>query len=108
MASFPTCWPNSLRLAQAVEAIPRRDRHGDGNVRGVGLIRERHLAPRVGRGGVGEGEGLFEHDVRVAKDPITKWVARKAAAGQTVTMWMVARDNRGGMTWATRQIRVKK
>ena len=52
-------------------------------------------------------EGLFEHDVRVAKDPATKYVARKAAAGQTLKMWLVARDNRGGVVWEQRQVKVK-
>jgi hypothetical protein len=51
-------------------------------------------------------EGIFEHEVRVASDAKTGWVARRAASGKTVTMWLVVRDDRGGVAWATRQVRV--
>jgi hypothetical protein len=52
-------------------------------------------------------EGLFEHDVRIAHQAPTNWVARKPAAGKTLDMWLVARDNRGGVVWATRKVKVK-
>lgn len=52
-------------------------------------------------------EGLFEHDVRVAKDPHTAYVGRTQSKGKTVTMWFVAHDNRGGVVWASRKVVVK-
>jgi hypothetical protein len=51
-------------------------------------------------------EGIFEHDVRLARETTTGWTARRGSAGQTVTMWFVARDDRGGVAWEERQIRV--
>jgi hypothetical protein len=51
-------------------------------------------------------EGIFEHDVRFASDTTTGWTARRESAGRTVTMWFVVRDDRGGVTWDTRQVRV--
>jgi hypothetical protein len=52
-------------------------------------------------------EGIFEYDARVASSPDSGWVARAGASGKTVTIWLVARDDRGGMSWATRQVRVR-
>lgn len=52
-------------------------------------------------------EGIFEYDARIASAPETGWVARAGAAGKTVTITFVARDNRGGVSWASRQVRVR-
>ncbi len=52
-------------------------------------------------------EGIYEFEVRTGKSPKTGWVARKHASGQTVTLWFVARDDRGGVTWAERQATVR-
>ena len=55
-------------------------------------------------------EGLFEHDVRIARNPETAWTARSAARDLKdglVTMWFVARDNRGGVVWTQRTVHVK-
>jgi hypothetical protein len=52
-------------------------------------------------------EGIFENEVRIASEPQNGWVARKSASGQTLKLWFVARDNRGGVTWAERQVRVR-
>jgi hypothetical protein len=51
-------------------------------------------------------EGIFEHDVRVANDAATGWVARSAAAGRVVTLWFVVHDNRGGVAWTERRVQV--
>ena len=52
-------------------------------------------------------EGIFEHEVKVGHEPETGWVARKSASGQTLKLWFVARDNRGGVSWAERQVTVR-
>jgi hypothetical protein len=51
-------------------------------------------------------EGIFEHDVRLASDSASGWTARRSAAGRTVQMWFVLRDDRGGVAWEERQVRV--
>jgi hypothetical protein len=52
-------------------------------------------------------EGIFEYDTKIADQPYTGWVARQAASGQTLRLWFVVRDNRGGVTWTERQVRVR-
>jgi|SRR6478609_4253903 len=52
-------------------------------------------------------EGIFENEVRIGSDPKDGWVARKSASGQTLQLWFVARDNRGGVTWAQRRVKVR-
>jgi hypothetical protein len=51
-------------------------------------------------------EGIFEHDVRLASDSATGWTARRASAGREVRLWFVVRDDRGGIAWEERQVRV--
>ena len=51
-------------------------------------------------------EGIFKDDVRISQDPKTRWVARKSAAGRDLTLWFVVHDDRGGVTWDTRQVHV--
>ena len=51
--------------------------------------------------------GLFEFDGRTAESPTTTWAARASSAGKEKTLWFVARENRGGVTWTTRRVRVK-
>ncbi|MBN9166344.1 MAG: hypothetical protein BGO98_27410 [Myxococcales bacterium 68-20] len=50
-------------------------------------------------------EGVFEYDVKTLAQPKTRWAARARSRGQTITMWFVIRDNRGGVTWTSRQVR---
>lgn len=52
-------------------------------------------------------EGIFEFEARIAEEPETGWVARNYASGQEVRMWFVLRDDRGGVTWAERRVRVR-
>lgn len=52
-------------------------------------------------------EGIFENELKVGHEPKNGWVARKRASGQRLTLWFVARDNRGGVTWAERQVMVR-
>lgn len=51
-------------------------------------------------------EGVFEFDVKTITEPKTRWAARNQTRGQTVTTWFVVRDNRGGVSWTSRQVRV--
>jgi hypothetical protein len=53
-------------------------------------------------------DGTFSDDVRVADSPETEWVATPHARGNTVHFWLVLRDDRGGVTWAERQVQVAK
>jgi hypothetical protein len=52
-------------------------------------------------------EGIFEYGVRIAEQPETGWVARSGASGSELTLWFVARDNRGGVSWTSRRVRVR-
>lgn len=54
-------------------------------------------------------EGTFEFEAKTAESARIggKWVARNSARGREVTMWFVARDNRGGVSWTSRRVRVR-
>jgi hypothetical protein len=52
-------------------------------------------------------EGVFEYEIKIASDPETGWAARKAASGKDLTLWMVVHDDRGGASWAQRQVHVQ-
>ncbi|MEO6598617.1 MAG: hypothetical protein ABIQ16_02005 [Polyangiaceae bacterium] len=52
-------------------------------------------------------EGIFEYEIKIAAEPETNWAARKAASGKDLTLWMVVHDDRGGATWAQRQVHVQ-
>ena len=53
--------------------------------------------------------GTFDFGDRTGEtaDAGTKWVAGASARGKEVTMWFVIRDNRGGVSWAARRVRVR-
>jgi hypothetical protein len=52
-------------------------------------------------------DGIFEDEVRIAAEAETRWVARSTASGSEQSLWFVARDDRGGVTWAERRVRVR-
>ncbi|HKO91421.1 MAG TPA: hypothetical protein VJU61_09735 [Polyangiaceae bacterium] len=52
-------------------------------------------------------DGIFEDEVRIAEEPETGWVARTGSSGSEVSLWFVARDDRGGVSWTTRRVRVR-
>lgn len=54
-------------------------------------------------------EGNFEFEARTVETAAlgSKWVARKAAKGKEIVMWFVIRDNRGGVSWTSRRVRVR-
>jgi hypothetical protein len=49
---------------------------------------------------------LFENSVRVSVKPETGFAARRSEKGKKVTLWLVLRDDRGGVTWVTRKLAV--
>jgi len=50
--------------------------------------------------------GKFEDDVRVFDKAENTWHAQRADAGQLLTFWFVVRDDRGGVSWLSRQVQV--
>jgi hypothetical protein len=50
-------------------------------------------------------EGIFEHEARVASEPETTWTPRRTPG--PITLWAVVRDDRGGVGYTVRQIRVR-
>ncbi|HSO33542.1 MAG TPA: hypothetical protein VLT33_13505 [Labilithrix sp.] len=53
-------------------------------------------------------DGLFEFDGRTREKPGTAWAARASSAGKEQTLWFVVRENRGGVSWTTRRVRVRQ
>jgi hypothetical protein len=47
--------------------------------------------------------GKFDADARVIEKPSTTWRARAQDRGR-VTLWFVVRDDRGGVSWTTREL----
>lgn len=52
-------------------------------------------------------DGIFKDEVRIGADSETQWVARSGSAGTEQRLWFVARDDRGGVAWAERRVRVR-
>jgi hypothetical protein len=52
-------------------------------------------------------QGAFEYDVRTRDAATTRWAARHAVSGTDQSMWFVLRDDRGGVSWATRRVHVR-
>lgn len=50
--------------------------------------------------------GAFEDDVRLFDTGNNTWHARREDAGKLVTFWFVVRDDRGGVSWTSRELRV--
>ena len=50
--------------------------------------------------------GEFEDDVRLFDTAENTWQARREDAGRLITLWFVVRDDRGGVSWITRQVQV--
>jgi hypothetical protein len=53
-------------------------------------------------------DGLFESDGRTREEPRTKWAARASSIGKEQTLWFVVRENRGGVSWTMRRVRVRQ
>ena len=52
-------------------------------------------------------QGIVETEVRTAAESETNWVARSRASGSEIRLWFVVRDDRGGVSWAERRVRVR-
>ncbi len=52
-------------------------------------------------------DGIFKDEVRIAAESETRWVARIGASGSEQSLWFVARDDRGGVSWEERRVRVR-
>lgn len=52
-------------------------------------------------------QGVFDFEVRLAEDADNSWAAQAWANQDLATLWFVVRDDRGGVGWATRQVRVR-
>jgi hypothetical protein len=50
--------------------------------------------------------GEYEHQLRNADDVHTTWQARSEDSGELITLWFVVRDDRGGVSWLARRVRV--
>lgn len=50
--------------------------------------------------------GEFDDDLRVYDKASTHWQAAREDAGQLLTFWFVVRDDRGGVSWISRQVQV--
>ena len=51
-------------------------------------------------------DGIFEFDVKRAVDPDSKFAGRREHLGPQI-LWIVTRDNRGGVSWVKRQFVVQ-
>jgi hypothetical protein len=51
--------------------------------------------------------GSFENEIKIASDLENGWGARQSASGRDRPLWFVVHDDRGGASWATRQVHVQ-
>jgi hypothetical protein len=53
--------------------------------------------------------GLFRDQVRIAEDTDNRWVAQRDAGDgrDEATLWFIARDDRGGVSWTTRTVAIR-
>jgi hypothetical protein len=88
-------------LAHEMSAIISRDSTQHGTTEFGGTFEEQLVVQYYST------EGIFENEVKVAADPETKFVARNNARGEELQLWFVVRDDRGGVTWTERFVKVK-
>lgn len=51
--------------------------------------------------------GIFEHPVRIGPDAEHRFAAQQPDGSDEITLFFVARDDRGGIDWAVRSVRVR-
>ena len=52
-------------------------------------------------------QGVFDFEVRLSDDADNSWAAQRLADEDLATLWFVVRDDRGGVGWTQRQVRVR-
>jgi hypothetical protein len=52
-------------------------------------------------------QGVFERPVRIAGEPDNHWAAQRVSGRDLAQLWFVVRDDRGGVGWITRQVRIR-
>ena len=52
-------------------------------------------------------QGVFERPLRVATQADNHWAAQRLPTTDTAQLWFVVRDDRGGVGWTRRQVRVR-
>jgi hypothetical protein len=52
-------------------------------------------------------QGVFERPVRISDEPDNHWAAQRKSGQDVAQLWFVARDDRGGVAWTARQVRVR-
>jgi len=50
--------------------------------------------------------GVFENDLRIANAPGTRWAGQGLPGGES-KIWIVVRDDRGGVGWIERSVRLE-
>lgn len=50
--------------------------------------------------------GVFERAARVSDESENHWALQPLAAGDIANLWVVVRDDRGGVSWVSRQVRL--
>ena len=53
-------------------------------------------------------QGVFERPVRISAEPDNHWAAQRRDGQDLAQLWFVVRDDRGGVGWITRQVRVRQ
>ncbi|HEX6239588.1 MAG TPA: hypothetical protein VFZ61_01795, partial [Polyangiales bacterium] len=116
-------WDGAAWPADEIKQITPCDRDTDDIADCAGGFRHRLevFAPNAGQSFVdGQGNdavehvvaqfyatgGTFESDVRTLESAYTEFVAQKSDTGETLTLHVVVRDSRGGVSWETRQLEV--
>ena len=51
--------------------------------------------------------GVWEDDLRIASEPSTRFAGQQSADGSVTTLWIVVRDDRGGVSWTERRVEVQ-
>jgi hypothetical protein len=52
-------------------------------------------------------QGVFERAVRISDAPDNHWAAQRRDGQDLAQLWFIVRDDRGGVGWTTRQVRVR-
>jgi hypothetical protein len=51
--------------------------------------------------------GVWKDDLRIVSAPGTRWAGQRSNDGSVTTLWIVVRDDRGGVSWTHRRVQVE-